>query len=423
MADSVLAAVVEKYQQYLNPGQAKLLDFMGFGVIEERSAGCYVWDSDGNQYLDFLGGFGVFSLGHNPPEVAAAVHEQLGRMPMSSRLMMSRQQAELAELLAQITPGELRYSFFCNSGAEAVEGALKLVRLWFAEQGRPRGRIVSTLEAFHGKTLGALSVSGRRKYRQPFEPLLTGIAHVPYGDAEALAAAVDDQTAAVILEPVQGEAGAVTPPDGYLAAARAACDAHGAKLIFDEVQTGFGRTGYLFGCQHEDVAPDVMTLAKALGGGVMPLGAFIATPELWQPLVANPLLHTSTWGGNPLACAAGLAAVKSIIAQDLASKARERGEQVLTGARRLQAQFPDMIKAVRGRGLLVGVEFFDEDIGGLVIAKLAMRRLLVAYALNSPSTIRLEPPLIVTAEQCHQALAWLAEALAETRELVAMLAE
>ncbi|MBI5834237.1 MAG: aspartate aminotransferase family protein [Armatimonadetes bacterium] len=418
---SDLAAILTKYKLYLNPGLAKLLDFMGFGVVEHRAEGCYVWDEDGNQYLDFLGGFGVYSLGHNPPEVRAAVHAQLDLMPMSSRLMMSRQQADLAELLAEITPGELRHTFFCNSGAEAVEGAIKLVRMFFHAQGKPRTRIVSTWEAFHGKTLGGLSVSGRAKYRAPFEPLIPGVVHVPYGDAEALAAAVDDNTAAVILEPVQGEAGAITPPDGYLRAAREACDRHGAKLIFDEVQTGFGRTGYLFGCEHDGVAPDVMTLAKALGGGVMPIGAVITTPEVWQPMIANPLIHTSTWGGNPLACAAGLAAVRSIIAQDLASKARERGNQLLAGLRELQGQFPEMVKSVRGRGLLVGVEFFDEDIGGLCIAKLALKKLLIAYALNKPETVRLEPPLVVTAEQIDLVLGYLREALGETAELVAAL--
>jgi putrescine aminotransferase len=420
MAD--LASIVEKYQQHLNPGLAKLLDFMGFGVIEERAEGCYVYDEDGNAYLDFLGGFGVFSLGHNPKVVADAVREQLTRMPMSSRLMMSRQQADLAELLARITPGELSHCFFCNSGAEAVEGALKLVRLYFHTQGKPRPKFVSTLDAFHGKTLGGLSVSGRMKYREPFGPLLSGVTLVPYGDAEALRGAVDEDTAAVILEPVQGEAGAVVPPDGYLRAARDICDATGAKLVFDEVQTGFGRCGTLFGCDREGVAPDVMTLAKALGGGVMPLGCFIATPEVWAPMNDNPLIHTSTWGGNPLACAAGLAAVRAILDQDLASKAEARGAQLMAGLQELAARYPAMIKAVRGRGLLIGVEFFDEDIGGLVIAKLASRKLLIAYALNSPSTMRLEPPLIVSAEQVAQALAWVGEALAETEELLAMLA-
>jgi putrescine aminotransferase len=339
-------------------------------------------------------------------------------MPMSCRLMLCQPQAELAKLLADVTPGDLQYSFFCNSGAEAVEGALKLVRLWHYHHGAPRPTIVSTVEAFHGKTLGALSVSGRKKYLTPFEPLIPGVVHVPFGDPDALASAVDDQTAAVLLEPIQGEGGVRMPPDGYLRDARAICDRHGAKLILDEVQTGFGRTGTLFACERDGVAPDVMTLAKALGGGVMPLGAFIATPELWQPVIESPLLHSSTWGGNPLACSAGLAAVQEIVDRDLASAARERGEQLLAGLSGLAAEHPDILTEVRGRGLLVGVEFTDEDIAGICIAKLASMRILVAYTLNNPTVMRLEPPLIVTAEQVERVIEAVGVAVAETGELI-----
>lgn len=413
-----LRVVTERYQQHVNPGLARLMDFMGFGCIEDHAEGCVVYDAEGNGYLDFLGGFGTFPLGHCPPEVTAAVHRQLGRMALSCRLMYNEPQAELAALLAELTPGELQYSFFCNSGAEAVEGALKLARLWFCRQGRPRPKIVAATEAFHGKTLGALSVSGRRKYQEPFEPLLPGVSHVPYGDIDALRAAVDEDTAAVILEPIQGEAGVIIPPDGYLREARACCDATGAKLILDEVQTGFGRTGRLFGCEHEGVAPDIMTLAKALGGGVMPLGAFVATAELWTALEDNPLLHSSTWGGNPLACAAGLAAVRSIVERDLPAAAAARGAQLMAGLAELRESHPEIVADVRGRGLLVGVEFTDEDIAGLTIAKLAAERILVAYTLNNPTVMRLEPPLIVTAEQVDRVLAAVWRAVGETAELL-----
>ncbi|MBI2299205.1 MAG: aminotransferase class III-fold pyridoxal phosphate-dependent enzyme [Armatimonadetes bacterium] len=417
-----LRRVVAAYEQHVNPGLSRLMDFMGFGVIEERAEGCWVYDHEGNAYLDFLGGFGVYALGHNPRVVADAVRAQLKRMPMSSRLMYNQPQAELAALLAEITPGDLQYSFFCNSGAEAVEGALKLVRLHHHSRSEDRPKIVTTLEAFHGKTLGALSVSGREKYRVPFAPLIPGVVHVPYGDADALAAAVDADTAAVILEPVQGEAGVVVPPEGYLRAARAACDAAGAKLIFDEVQTGFGRTGHLWGCDHDGVAPDVMTLAKALGGGVMPLGAFVATAELWECMAPNPLIHSSTWGGNPLACAAGLAAVRAIVEQDLAGRAAERGAQLMEGIRSLREQYPGLIADIRGRGLLVGVEFVDEDVAGLAIAKLASERVLVAYTLNNPTVMRLEPPLVVSAGEVEHALGVIQRAVAETADLVAALA-
>ncbi|MCC7493752.1 MAG: aminotransferase class III-fold pyridoxal phosphate-dependent enzyme [Fimbriimonadaceae bacterium] len=422
MADR-LQTVIEQYQRFINPGLARLIDFMGFGVIEERASGCYIYDHTGQAYLDFLGGFGVYALGHNPPAVAAAVRAQLDRQPMSCRVMLNEPQAALAARLAEITPGALQYSFFVSSGTEAVEGALKLARLYFHAAGRPRRDFVAAHGAYHGKTLGALSVSGRPKYQQPFEPLLPGCRLVPFGEVDALAAAVDADTAAVILEPIQGEAGVIVPPAGYLAAAREICDRHGAKLIADEVQTGFGRCGTLFACQAEGVTPDVMCLAKALGGGVMPLGAFIATAAMWEPMQPNPLLHSSTWGGNPLACAAGLAAIEAILEGDLAGAARDRGTQLLSGLADLAAAHPSILREVRGRGLLVGVEFTDEDIAGMCIAKLASRQILVAYTLNNPTVMRLEPPLIVSTQQVEQVLTAVREAVAETAELVALLAD
>lgn len=418
-----LQTVVQRYKDHLNPGLAKLIDFMGFGVIEDHAAGCYVYDHEGQAYLDFLGGFGVYALGHRPPVVVDAVKAQLDRQPMSCRLMYDEPQAELAALLGELTPGDLQYSFFGNSGAEAVEGALKLARLYFSARGESRPKLVSTEGAFHGKTLGALAVSGREKYRAPFAPLMGEVVHVPFGDAAALAAAVDTRTAAVILEPIQGEAGVIVPPDGYLSAAREACDRHGAKLIFDEVQTGLARTGRLFGCQWDGVAPDIMTLAKALGGGVMPIGAFVATAELWAPMLPNPLLHSSTWGGNPLACAAAVAAVKAIVEQDLAAAAAARGEQLQAGLNKLLVAHPTLLKEVRGRGLLVGLEFHNEDVAGLVIAQLAAQKILVAYTLNNPTVMRLEPPLIVTADEVDRLLTGLSKALEETAVLMAMLVE
>ena len=416
-----LQQVVKQYQDHLNPGLAKLMDFMGFGVIEDHAEGCYVYDHEGTAYLDFLGGFGVYALGHRPAEVVEAVKAQLDRQPMSCRMMYNEPQAELAALLGELTPDDLQYCFFGNSGTEAVEGALKLARLYFSAKGEPRPKFVSTEGAFHGKTMGALAVSGREKYRTPFAPLMGEVVHIPFGDADALAAAVDTQTAAVILEPIQGEAGVIVPPDGYLQAARDACDRAGAKLIFDEVQTGFARTGRLFGCQWDGVAPDVMTLAKALGGGVMPIGAFIATAEMWAPMLPNPLLHSSTWGGNPLACAAAVAAVKAIVEKNLATAALERGKQLCEGLEKLASAYPSLLGEVRGRGLLVGLEFHNEDVAGLVIAKLAAQKILVAYTLNNPTVMRLEPPLIVSAAEVDRLLGALETALGESAELVKML--
>ncbi len=382
---------IEKYRRYVNPGLASLMDFVGFHAVEWQGDGVVVRDSNGVEYLDFLGGYGVFALGHAHPRVVRAVREQLERLPLSSRLLFNRPLADLAEKLAEVTPGTLQYSFICNSGTEAVEGALKLARL-----ATGKTQVIGTEGGFHGKTYGGLSASGREVYRAPFAPLLPEFFHVPFGDCAAMAAAITDQTAAVIVEPVQGENGVIVPPDDYLPALRALCDERGVLLILDEVQTGFGRTGQLFACQHWGVTPDIMTLAKALGGGVMPIGAFVATPAIWKAFESNPLLHSSTFGGNEMACAAALAAIDAIIEEGLPANAATMGDLLLTGLRAIAEKYPGTITEVRGKGLLIGVEFTDRDIAALIIAGLAQAHVLAAYTLNNPCVIRFEPPLIVT---------------------------
>jgi len=403
----------ERYERHINPGMAQLLKFMGFERVEVHAEGCYVYTSDGERFLDCLGGPGVFSFGHSPPAIINRVREQLERMPLSSHLLLNPVTAELAERLAEVAPGDLQYVFFCNSGAEAVEGALKCARAWTGRAG-----FVSTIGGFHGKTFGALSASGRDVYREPFQPLVPGFTHVPYGDADALAAAVTEDTAAVILEPIQGEGGIIVPPDGYLSRAREICDDAGALLIMDEIQAGMARTGRMWGCEWDGVVPDIMTVGKAIGGGVMPLAAFVARPMIWEIFEENPYLHTTTFGGNPLACAAGLAALDEVERLDLCSRATERGAQLLDGLREIAVAHADMIADVRGRGLLVGMEFVDPDLAGLVIAGLSNRNIIAAYGLNNPSVIRFEPPLIISAEQVDEVLEAVAASVGDTAAML-----
>ena len=417
MLDSTTTAFVEetieKYRRYINPGLAALMDFVGFHAVEWSGEGMVVRDSQGVEYLDFLGGYGVFALGHAHPRVVRAVQEQAGRIPLSSRVLFNRPMADLAEKLAQITPGNLQYSFFCNSGTEAVEGALKLARL-----ATGKTQIIGTIGGFHGKTYGGLSASGREVYRAPFAPLVPEFSHVPFGDVAAVAAACTEQTAAVIVEPLQGENGVIAPPDDFMPALRQLCTERGILLILDEVQTGLGRTGTLFACQRWDVTPDIMTLAKALGGGVMPIGAFVGTAEVWKAFEPNPLLHSSTFGGNELACVAGLAAIEAIMEEGLPANAAVMGEYLLNGLRAIGEKYPGTITEVRGRGLLIGMEFTDRDIAALVIAGLAQQRMLAAYTLNNPCVIRFEPPLIVKREHIDRLLAALDVAVAGVMELL-----
>jgi putrescine aminotransferase len=390
---------VENYRRFINPPLARVMKLSG-SPVEVRASGTTIWDHEGKAYLDFAGGYGVFTLGHSHPRVVAAVRAQLEAMALSGKTMFSPLAGRLARALAELTPGDLSYAFFANSGTEAVEGALKLAR---AATGR--SKFVATYDAYHGKTLGALSVSGREAFQTPFRPLLGDVVHVPYGDADALEAALRG-AAAFVVEPVQGEGGVNVPPAGYLALARQACDRAGALLIADEVQTGLGRCGLLFACERDGVVPDVLVLAKGLSGGIVPIGAYVARPAAWNAAYAKaPLLHTSTFGGNPLACAAALAALDVLREERLVDNARERGEQLLAGARRIASEYPSVVHEARGLGLLAGVELTSEGYGGTIIPEMLRAGVTVAWTLNQQRVVRLEPPLIVTAAEVERALA------------------
>jgi len=400
----------EKYRRYVNPGIANILNFGGFQVPEERAAGCYIWDASGRKFLDCVGGYGAFSLGHLNPKVVAAVKAQLEKEALKSHFFMSTELADACELLASVLPGDIEYSFMCSSGTEAVEGALKAAR---KHTGRPE--FIGAFNGFHGKTFGSLSVSGREVYKQGFEPLLRETRHVPFGDADALAAAISDRTAAVILEVIQGEGGVNIAPDDYFTKVREICDENGSLLILDEVRTGFGRTGAMFASEHYRVQPDIVTMAKALGGGVMPVGAFSANAEIWDSMFGtNPYLHSTTFGGNPLACAAIIAAINTTIEEGLVERSRVLGEKLLNGLRNVQKRYPWIIKEVRGKGLLAGIEFAEDDIAALVITGCGRRDLLAAYSLNNPKVVRVEPPLIISESELDTAISLIAESVEET---------
>lgn len=412
---------VENYKAYLNPPLARVMKLSG-APVEVRARGTTIWDHTGKAYLDFAGGYGVFTLGHAHPRVIAAVRAQLDLMALSGKTMFDPLAGRLGRAIAQIAPGDLSISFFSSSGAEAVEGALKLAR---AATGRTK--IVATAGAFHGKTFGALAVSGRDAYKTPYGPLLPGVVHVPYGDRAALEAALlgansGGKAAAFIVEPVQGEGGVIVPPLGYLRHARELCDASGTLLIVDEVQTGLGRCGYLFACERDGIVPDVMTLAKGLSGGVMPIGAYVARPPVWNAAYAKaPLVHTSTFGGNPLACAAALAALEVLAEEDLVANARARGEQLLLGAQTIAAEYPSVVREARGLGLLAGIELRNEGYGGTIVPEMLKSGVTVAWTLNQQRVIRLEPPLIVTSEEVTRALEALRHAVHAAREQLGVL--
>ncbi|MDT7784068.1 MAG: acetylornithine/N-succinyldiaminopimelate aminotransferase [Pseudonocardiales bacterium] len=345
----------------------------------ERGEGAYVWDTDGKRYLDLLTGIAVNALGHAHPKIVEAVTTQISKLGHTSNLYVNEPALALAERLLDLS-GVQGKVFFCNSGAEANEAALKMSRR------TGRTKIVACTGGFHGRTMGALTLTGQPGKRTPFEPLVPGVSHIPFGDVAALEAAIDDDTAAFIVEPIQGEQGVVVPPEGYLQEARRITSEHGALLILDEVQTGIGRLGTWFAFQQAGIVPDVMTLAKGIGGG-LPLGATIgfgAAADLFQPGH-----HGTTFGGNPVCCAAALAVLDTIAAEGLLEHASSVGKEIAAG---VEALHHPMISGVRGAGLLLGITLREA-----VSAKAAAVAQQAGYLINpiQPDVIRLAPPLVL----------------------------
>lgn len=368
-------------------------------IVIVRGSGASLFDQDGNEYLDCSAGHGVANLGHAHPAIAAALARQASRLVTLFETFPNDQRAALMEKLTALTPG-LERVFFCNSGAEANEAAIK-----FARASTGRSGIIAAMRGFHGRTLGALSATWNKKYREGFEPLVPEYTHLPFNNLEALQKAIGPHTAAVLLEPVQGEGGVYPATKEYLQGAAQLCRENGALLVMDEVQTGFGRTGKMFAYQHFDLVPDMLCVAKSLAGGV-PIGAVLLGQRV-QGLA--PGMHGSTFGGNPLSMAAGVAALTVMQAEDLPRQAAEKGAYLMDKLRRLQTP---LLREVRGLGLMIGLELKQKAVPYLK-ALLEKRIIALNAGLN---TIRLLPPLVITYEQLDQVSAALAEVLSQQPE-------
>ena len=348
-----------------------------------RGEGARVWDEQGREYIDCMAGHGVAIVGHCNPAVVQAIREQAGRLITCPETVYNDVRARLLERLVSLAPEGLDRVFLCNSGTEAVEAALKLARL-----STGRTNVVAVMRGFHGRTMGALSATWEKKYREPYLPLLPGFSHVPYNKLEPLRQAVDENTGAVLLEAVQGEGGVIPANPEYLRGVRELCDEKGALLILDEVQTGFGRTGRLFACQHYGVRPDLMCLAKAMAGGV-PMGAVLIGTNVHN---IKPGVHGTTFGGNPLACAAALAAINYIVDHDLPGEAERKGEWL---RERLAAIDARVIRQVRGMGLMIGIELRQRVTPYLMAL---MERGILALPAGS-TVLRLLPPLVISYDE------------------------
>lgn len=343
-----------------------------------RGEGIRLWDAEGREYLDCVGGHGAANLGHSHPAIIAAIQQQAPCLTTCPEIFHNDQRAAYLEELAQSLPFPSRI-FLCNSGAEAIEGSLKFARLLTG-----RTRIIATKRGFHGRTLGALSATWEPKYREPFQPLVPDFVHIPYNNIQALEEAIDNTTAAVLLEPVQGEGGVHPANEGYLASARQLCDKHGTLLLIDEVQTGFGRTGHLFAIEHEPVTPDILALAKSIAGG-LPMGAVVLHQ---QHGTLTPGKHGTTFGGSPLMCTAARAVLHTMHEEEIPRQAAEKGAWLIE---QLQSLNTRRIRAIRGRGLLIGIELRERvqpHLGAL------MERGVLALPAG-PTVLRLLPPLII----------------------------
>lgn len=402
---------LHNFAEYFNRGwldyRKSVTEAGDWAATEWRGEGAVFYDVLGRQYLDCLGGFGMMDLGWSHPDVVSTVKAQLERSPMPSQELIDPLRGVLARLLADITPGDIKYSWFCASGTETIEAAIKIAKLYTKKSG-----FIVAVKAFHGKTMGSLSMMGKADYRVPLGMLYGGpVYHVPFGDADALeqqleiCQTVGIDLAGVLLEPIQGEAGAIVPPDDYWPKVRELTRKYGVLLIADEVQTGMGRTGKMWGLDHWGVVPDILAVAKSLGGGVMPVGAVCSTEEIWQPMMyPNPFIQTTTTGGGALACSAAIAAIHVTLRDRLWEQAAAKGEYLIPRLKTLAQKYPQIFADITGKGLLIGMHFHDSQVGYQVASGLFKRGVLVSGTLTNAKTVRIEPPLIITYEQLDTVL-------------------
>ena len=428
--EAIIKESIANFNENVNPGWLEYRKSVSTdsAFVEWEDEGEVFKDVYGTEFIDCLGGFGIYACGHGNPEIKKTVRAQLDRYCLHSQELVDPLRGYLAKILAMITPGDLQYSFFTNGGAEAIEMALKLARLatggkWY----------ISTVNAFHGKSMGAISLGGKAAYREDYIPMIQQVQHVEYGNAAATEAAVKnlvavgEKVAAIIVEPIQGEGGVIIPPDGYLKELRRIADEYGCCLIFDEIQTGLGRTGTMWRCDHEGVTPDIMTYGKASSGGVVPITGIIARPWTYEKsgvgtgtsgkMFDNPwILGSPTFGGNPLACAAFISTIRFMLENDIPGEMAKKGEYYMKGLAKLQEKYPTVLKDIRGAGLLICMEFPEAEVGYEVTKGLFARKVMTAGTLVNAKTVRIEPPATQSYETIDRVLAALDESIADVKK-------
>ncbi|MBW1642746.1 MAG: aspartate aminotransferase family protein [Deltaproteobacteria bacterium] len=386
--EAIKTQALADFARYVNPQKARVLKNAGLDIIEGKREGAAVWDITGEKYIDCITSAGSFNVGRRNPEIVETLKKALDEFDLGSFIVCSKQKADLAKKLAEITPGDLQYVTYGSGGGEANDFAIKLARGFTMKT-----EVISTIKAYHGHTGFSLAAIGRDEYKKPFYPMVPGFKHVPYNDLKAMTDAVTEDTAAIMIEPVQGEGGIYPATGDYLKGLRALCDTNDIVLIFDEIQTGFGRTGKMFCCEHTGVVPDILTVAKSLGGNLYPISATIYREELNDFVMKYPFTHLSTFGGSDLGCIVGLAAIDYLIKNKVPDHAAAMGERFQKSFDGLLKKYPDLLIEVRRMGLMMGLQFTNDSIGPRMSYQLAQNGVMAIYTGNDPSVMRLMPVL------------------------------
>lgn len=402
----------ESYRRLINSSYPSFLTKLGLSNVAARAQGATITDSQGKTYIDCIGGYGLFNVGHNNPEIIQSLSDQLKEQQLFTKPFITEIQVRMAECIEEITPGELACSFILNSGSEAIDCAIKLVRLHKGGK-----EIITAQKAFHGHTFGALTASGIPSFNRPFRPLLPGFISVPFGDIEALERSISAETAAVLIEPIQHEAGVVLPPDGYLQEVRHLCDRHNLILILDEIKTGFGKTGHMFACEHYDIVPDVLVLGKSLGGGLIPVGAVVAKDFLWKRFSLSFSMSASSFAGNVLACRAGISTIRYIQNSGLMEDCSEKGELLLRAFREQVGEYPDVLQSADGLGLLIGIETQSGKVTLELAREMIKQGVLTVPAYGNSSVMMMEPPLVISFQQIRTVVDSFASACAKVSHI------
>jgi putrescine aminotransferase len=404
----IKAEALSDFTKFIGPMKVRIMKAAGLDIIEDKREGVNVWDLTGKKYIDCQTGSGIMNVGRRNPDIIEALKKALDTYDIGVFLLFSKPKADLAKKLAEITPGDLNCTIFGVGGGEAIDAAIKIARGYTMKK-----EIIYMEKAYHGHTGFALSAIGRDAYKEPFKPLIPGFKMVPFGDIDAIKKTITDDTAAIIFEPIQGEGGINIPPDEYLPAVRKICDDHEILLILDEIQTGLGRTGKMFASEHWGVVPDIMTVAKSLGGGIYPIAATIYKEQIQDFFIPHPFIHLSTFGGSDLGCIVGLAVIDYIQKHNLADHAKKMGKRFRAGFDALLKDYPTLLLEVRQKGLMMGLQYTNESIGPRMTKKLADRGIIAVYTGNDPSICRLMPPLVITPEEVDIVLNALSDSMKE----------